>query len=228
MFEWLVASNIPSANTGIRIVWCCLLMATAARRTRKNPRSTTYAGKAAVLQEGLCRTLRGMCGSPRGAATNRLSGQTEPVFDINAYFRAPSDAVAAGALALAWDRDWAASALSAKSPGVAIIDGRGIAPWQDLEVLEHLLTGLEPDGSSAGREVSVDDGGTVHAVSPTLTPVLAAMSEDAIRAAARRWHAELRRLYGGHALVDGVLADLARLAREAVQAEEQLYCWINC
>lgn len=114
--------------------------------------------------------------------------------------------------------------------GFHVVATKGFDPTTDLGAIEEILTGADFDDFLArprtSHIVAERDGGErlVLTISDELQDVLAKVEPAELTAAAR--HCAEEQGFGDADAIDGLLHELAELARGAQRRGERLYCWI--
>jgi len=138
------------------------------------------------------------------------------------YFIAGSDAEAAGTLQATGGPEQA---------GLATLQLKGVDPVVNLATLEGILTGADPMGIISEGLEAVANGGSegpwILRVRPTLVTALSAESPGKLPDVAADWAATEE--YEGtdpKELLD-VLHDLGHLAKQSLDENKSLYCWMS-
>ena len=138
------------------------------------------------------------------------------------YFVAGSDTEAAGTLKVTGGPEQA---------GLATVQLKGVDPVVNLATLESILTGTDPTGIIGEGEEPVADGGSdgpwILRVRQSLVTALIAADPGKLPDVAADWAATEE--YEGtdpKELLD-VLRDLGRFARQSLDENKSLYCWMS-
>jgi len=138
------------------------------------------------------------------------------------YFVAGSDTEAAGTLKVTGGPEQA---------GLATVQLKGVDPVVNLATLEEILTGADSMAIISGGEDPVADGGSdgpwVLRVRQSLVAALTAADPGKLSDVAADWAATEE--YEGtdpKELLD-VLRDLGRIAKQSVDENKSLYCWMS-
>ena len=138
------------------------------------------------------------------------------------YFIAGSDAEAAGALNATGGPE---------QGGLATLQLKGVDPVVNLATLDSILTGADPMGIIGEGQDPVADGGSdgpwILRVRPSLVAALSAADQSKLPDVAIDWAATEE--YEGTDPKDllDVLNDLGRMAKQSLDENKSLYCWMS-